>query len=635
MKKIISAVLVVVISVVASLGANVIYNNAIVPVYSNQQGLTAYDIAVQNGFDGTVEEWLKSLAGQTGSDGKSAYDLAVENGFNGTVEEWLVSLVGKDGANGKDGVNGKDGADGKDGVDGKDGANGKDGTNGKDGVDGKDGINGKDGADGKDGTNGKSAYDYAVENGFNGSYDEWLEMFSDVFGGDNNQGDNNQGDNNQGDDGDEGGMEGGTPGTAFDEVVDLKGYKFVMTSPYILNDPDLSTLLNSEIVLEEMRHEIEKDYNCSIEVVSYSANLSTFRAKVQSGDKIGDIIDITSREIIPIIRAGLLTPLDEVPGIDVMSEYWDAGSRNIATYSDHVWALNFMKPIEARSCIAYNKDVLKKYGVTEDLVQMVKDNKWTWEAWLPMLQKTTKVAADGTAECYGLTSTRSDIFAFNLISANNGKVIESDKNGYVKETLDSPNTVEALEFFFDLAQTYKVYDTKSNAYTAKKFVDGEYAFMHCESWVLTQQVKDIAGDTQYGMLPVPMGPKGTKYTSNCDHMRFFCISRANTDLAKTVPVFNAFGRYIYNYGGEEEWWREDIEMDYFQEGDKDSVDMYLLTLDSACTDYGLTISAIATAFNDNIISRTILKKRSTIAATVNSLHGTFDLDIQEVFNLQS
>ena len=116
MKKIISAVLVVVISVVASLGANVIYNNAIVPVSSNQQGLTAYDIAVQNGFDGTVEEWLKSLAGQTGSDGKSAYDLAVENGFNGTVEEWLASLVGKDGANGKDGINGKDGADGKDGT---------------------------------------------------------------------------------------------------------------------------------------------------------------------------------------------------------------------------------------------------------------------------------------------------------------------------------------------------------------------------------------------------------------------------------------------------------------------------------------------------------------------------------------
>jgi len=30
-------------------------------------------------------------------EGKSAYDLAVERGFDGTLEEWLLSLHGKDG----------------------------------------------------------------------------------------------------------------------------------------------------------------------------------------------------------------------------------------------------------------------------------------------------------------------------------------------------------------------------------------------------------------------------------------------------------------------------------------------------------------------------------------------------------
>lgn len=51
-------------------------------------------------------------------DGKSAYEIAKDNGFDGTEEEWLESLKGKDGADGKDGVNGKDGAAGKDGKDG-------------------------------------------------------------------------------------------------------------------------------------------------------------------------------------------------------------------------------------------------------------------------------------------------------------------------------------------------------------------------------------------------------------------------------------------------------------------------------------------------------------------------------------
>ena len=57
-------------------------------------------------------------AGANGKDGRSAYEIAIENGFVGTVAEWLESLKGRDG---KDGLPGKDGKDGADGLPGKDG----------------------------------------------------------------------------------------------------------------------------------------------------------------------------------------------------------------------------------------------------------------------------------------------------------------------------------------------------------------------------------------------------------------------------------------------------------------------------------------------------------------------------------
>ena len=86
---------------------------------------------------------LKKLSemqtGANGKDGRSAYEIATENGFVGTVAEWLESLKGRDGIDGKDGLPGKDG---------KDGLPGKDGTNGKDGLPGKDGRDGRDGKDG-------------------------------------------------------------------------------------------------------------------------------------------------------------------------------------------------------------------------------------------------------------------------------------------------------------------------------------------------------------------------------------------------------------------------------------------------------------------------------------------------------
>lgn len=52
-----------------------------------------------------------------GDAGLSAYEIAVKNGFEGTEAEWLESLKGTDG---------KDGEDGEDGVDGTNGTNGKD-----------------------------------------------------------------------------------------------------------------------------------------------------------------------------------------------------------------------------------------------------------------------------------------------------------------------------------------------------------------------------------------------------------------------------------------------------------------------------------------------------------------------------
>ncbi len=80
---------------------------------TGRRGYSAYEVAVQNGFVGTEEEWLESLRGEPGtpfgeltpeerelirgSEGKSAYEVAVDNGYIGTEEQWVNSFLTPDG----------------------------------------------------------------------------------------------------------------------------------------------------------------------------------------------------------------------------------------------------------------------------------------------------------------------------------------------------------------------------------------------------------------------------------------------------------------------------------------------------------------------------------------------------------
>lgn len=67
-------------------------------------GKSAYELAVDGGFTGTVDAWLTSLKGADGKDGAagpSAYEVAKSGGFTGTEAQWLLSLKGTQGDTGK------------------------------------------------------------------------------------------------------------------------------------------------------------------------------------------------------------------------------------------------------------------------------------------------------------------------------------------------------------------------------------------------------------------------------------------------------------------------------------------------------------------------------------------------------
>ena len=73
---------------------------------------------------------LFSSCTEKGKDGKSAYEIAVNYGFTGTIEEWLESLKGETGAQGPQGEKGEQGIQGEKGEQGEQGPQGEKGESG-------------------------------------------------------------------------------------------------------------------------------------------------------------------------------------------------------------------------------------------------------------------------------------------------------------------------------------------------------------------------------------------------------------------------------------------------------------------------------------------------------------------------
>ena len=142
---------------------------------AGQNGKSAYEIAVENGFEGTEQEWLESLKGEPGEPGTSGSDgqngaagqdgVGVKDAEINDKGELVITLtngqvlnlgvvVGADGEQGPEGPQGKPGEDGEDGEQGPEGPQGEPGEDGEDGVQGPAGPQGPQGEPGEDGEDG-------------------------------------------------------------------------------------------------------------------------------------------------------------------------------------------------------------------------------------------------------------------------------------------------------------------------------------------------------------------------------------------------------------------------------------------------------------------------------------------------
>lgn len=467
-------------------------------------------------------------------------------------------------------------------------------------------------------------------------YESIIELPTDTDSKSDNKGDTQSGNNSAS-------ASGGSSASASkgnSGSVTTKGKTFTIVSDLLPAKESKDNQLFEKVFFERVR-EVEKQYGCTIKIINtLFPSPKNLAPMISAGKKIADVIEVELRNLPALSTGGYLKPWNEIPGINTGDSKYTASYTKLATMGKNVWGLQFEKPPEVRYCLIMNKNLLKAAKINpDDIYSMINNKTWNYDKLIEYAKATT----DAGKGIYGVGG-RPDYVAEMLLASNNAKLVSMDANGKATATYTSQNVINSMNFLNRMINEDKVFMTasgmfKSGTYDASvpdytdQFIKGKIAFLFEDSWVLNQQIRPKVKNFDYGMIMIPLGPNGTQYVSPAEHARVFTVTSTNKELDFTAKIFNELAKQPSGYSGDN-WWKEEIQLDYFQKGDTKSMDIYLKSLESSTWDLGAGIDAVNKGFKNTVIFDSMFWKTKglTPEAAIKSLAGTYDKTINDLFN---
>ncbi len=311
-----------------------------------------------------------------------------------------------------------------------------------------------------------------------------------------------------------------------EETIDLKG--MVITKS--IWEEAHKYLDNSEIYPEytymaRKIAELEKKYNFKLEYVLVQGGMTNYKNAIinqtMAGIKIADIIKSRSEWSFPtFVENNIIMPLDnyinyEAPVIKNSSMYngtlWKG--RHYGIY----WSPNVLYGMG----MLVNKDIWDREGLP-DILDIIESKQWTWETYLEAAKSCTRdLNGDAIIDQWGIEAASNWALTQRMLFSNGVRVIEGVDNVNEKTvlSLDTPQSIRALQFAADLSFVNKVFVTSnSNQYKA-----GKIAMSMLDNYSNIEMLK-------LGMnsltAPLPLGPDVDSYQHialyNSDNMSALC-----------------------------------------------------------------------------------------------------------------
>jgi len=298
----------------------------------------------------------------------------------------------------------------------------------------------------------------------------------------------------------------------FREVpMDLGGreIKFLSAFPnrWRKNPNENAITPNEVLEVVEALEQIEKDYNCKITVEEIKGRnlLEQALAAKAAGDTLGDILemDITGSYMESLYSEGIVMDMTNDPIIDLGGNPW-LPQTQFANMFGKQFGVHFLAKGSGdvlRGVLVYNKTMAEKYGLP-DIYELVRRKEWTFDKFREVCEIIYSKAG---GQVYPIGYSHEGIFIPLFVFANNGTYVDNTPEGYKYNALQE-NTLEANNFVVELIKAGYVMPERG---TDEMFMDGKYVF-YFGNYSAQAKYKANMSD-EYGLLPVPLGPKASQY----------------------------------------------------------------------------------------------------------------------------
>ena len=203
----------------------------------------------------------------------------------------------------------------------------------------------------------------------------------------------------------------------------------------------------------------------------------------------------------------------------------------------------------------FNKRVLEDAGIDPQSIYDMQDaGTWTWDAWEELLAQAQRdTDNDGTIDIWGLC-VNEGVATSAAVFSNGGCYVGQDADGKYTYEIESPETVEALEWILHIFQTYDwngPVDEEGNAaawdYYQGQFQNGGAAFLVDQQYCATPGNLLADMEDELGFVMFPKGPKGSLIQTAQDNV-YVIPGCYDADKAwKCAFAFDVWNEFVPGY----------------------------------------------------------------------------------------